>query len=270
MTVTVTVTATVTVTVTATRTDEQRADAHDTHATDTIKSRIQSREGFVKAGGFKNIYKGLGPAALGSFPGAALFFVTYEETKAGLIRSGATTPLTAHAVAASAGEVVACLVRVPIEGLKQNLQVNRFDSMGAAVRSFAQKGGWFNGYFSTVLRDVPFSLVQFPLWEAGKSAVARAQGSECTPLESAALGSFSGAFSAAITTPLDVCKTRLMTSPEKYHGVVSTLRTIVDEEGARALLKGIEPRVFWIGIGGFVYFGAYESAKKAVRWFSSH
>jgi len=36
---------------------------------DTIKTRMQSAEGFFKAGGFKRIYSGLGSAAAGSAPG---------------------------------------------------------------------------------------------------------------------------------------------------------------------------------------------------------
>ena len=48
---------------------------------DTIKTRIQAPQGFVKAGGFKGIYNGLASAAAGSAPGAALFFSTYEMMK---------------------------------------------------------------------------------------------------------------------------------------------------------------------------------------------
>lgn len=33
---------------------------------DTVKTRLQSAQGFVKSGGFKGIYKGLGVAALGN------------------------------------------------------------------------------------------------------------------------------------------------------------------------------------------------------------
>ncbi|CAM9473608.1 unnamed protein product, partial [Chrysoparadoxa australica] len=33
------------------------------------------------------------------------------------------------------------------------------------------------------------------------------------------------------------------------------------KEGAAALFRGFTPRVAWIGIGGFVYFGAYEGSK---------
>lgn len=31
-----------------------------------------------------------------------------------------------------------------------------------------------------------------------------------------------------------------------------------------ALWSGIQPRVMWISIGGFVFFGAYETSKKLV------
>lgn len=35
---------------------------------DTVKTRLQSAEGFFKAGGFKGVYRGLSSAALGSAP----------------------------------------------------------------------------------------------------------------------------------------------------------------------------------------------------------
>lgn len=52
---------------------------------------------------------------------------------------------------------------------------------------------------------------------------------------------------------------------KKYTGTVNTLRTIASEEGALALYKGVEPRVMWITIGGFIFFGAYEQAPGDVR-----
>lgn len=35
---------------------------------DTLKTRIQSEQGLWKAGGFRQIYKGIGPIAVGSAP----------------------------------------------------------------------------------------------------------------------------------------------------------------------------------------------------------
>lgn len=39
---------------------------------DTIKTRLQSELGFRTAGGFQKIYRGLGPALLGSAPSGKL------------------------------------------------------------------------------------------------------------------------------------------------------------------------------------------------------
>ena len=81
--------------------------------------------------------------------------------------------------------------------------------------------------------------------------------------------SFSGAIAAAVTTPLDVVKTRLMLKVDKhgreYKGLVSTFRRIVAEEGAATLLSGIVPRVFWISIGGAFFLGGYQAAERQLR-----
>jgi solute carrier family 25 S-adenosylmethionine transporter 26 len=48
---------------------------------DTIKTRLQSPQGFNKAGGFCGIYAGILSAAIGSFPNTTAFFLTYEYVK---------------------------------------------------------------------------------------------------------------------------------------------------------------------------------------------
>ena len=76
-------------------------------------------------------------------------------------------------------------------------------------------------------------------------------------------GGLCAATSHGITTPLDVIKTKMQTDPEKYNqGMLNTLQIVYKEEGWKALFRGIEPRVMWIGIGGFVFFGAYEKTKQ--------
>ena len=92
---------------------------------DTIKTRLQSPQGFIKSGGFRNVYKGLSAVAIGSWPGAALFFGVYENMKVrsnGWIKSwygcgeggGGEEPpaIYSHMISASAGEIAACLVRL--------------------------------------------------------------------------------------------------------------------------------------------------------------
>ncbi|XP_032406492.1 mitochondrial S-adenosylmethionine carrier protein isoform X4 [Xiphophorus hellerii] len=184
---------------------------------DTIKTRLQSQQGFHKAGGFGGIYAGVPSAAVGSFPNAAAFFVTYECTKSLLGASGAfAAPRAApvsHMLAASLGEIVACLIRVPTEVVKQRTQASpsstTYNMLLATLREEGVRG-LYRGYGSTVLREIPFSLVQFPLWEYLKTLWSKRQGHTLHSWQSAVCGAFAGAVAAFVTTPLDVAKTRIM------------------------------------------------------------
>lgn len=61
------------------------------------------------------------------------------------------------------------------------------------------------------LPQIPFTSLQFPLYELLKVQLARSLGKEKLPAYEAALcGSAAGAVAAALTTPLDVLKTRVM------------------------------------------------------------
>ena len=156
----------------------------------------------------------------GSAPGAALFFVTYEQVKRGLgheHKTGGAAAVT-HMLAASMGEIAACSVRVPTEVVKQRAQASQFSSSWLALRHIFVSNTsavsiWkelYRGWGVTVMREIPFTMIQFPLWEALKAWRGRAKGSKANPVESALFGSLSGAVAAAATTPLDVLKTRLM------------------------------------------------------------
>ncbi|XP_053285336.1 S-adenosylmethionine mitochondrial carrier protein [Pleuronectes platessa] len=131
---------------------------------DTIKTRLQSQQGFYKAGGFRGIYAGVPSAAVGSFPNAAAFFVTYEGTKSLLSAGGALAaphmaPVT-HMLAASLGEVVACLIRVPTEVIKQRAQASPSSTthhiLLATLRAEGVRG-LYRGFGSTVLREPPLA-----------------------------------------------------------------------------------------------------------------
>mmetsp|Transcript_39837 Transcript_39837/g.62336 ORF Transcript_39837/g.62336 Transcript_39837/m.62336 type:complete len:282 (+) Transcript_39837:50-895(+) len=241
---------------------------------DTIKTRLQSAQGFFKAGGFKGIYNGISAAAAGSAPGGAMFFMGYEYAKdLGENTVGGPDSIYAplvHMTAASFGETVACLIRVPTENCKQKMQMGQFQSFKEAITTISRtKGvsGFFTGYLTTVMREVPFSFIQFPLYEAMKAAWARRLGREGVEAwQAACCGSAAGGVAAAVTTPLDVVKTRLMTAtdPSPNAGMLGTMADIYRKEGMAKLFSGITPRVSFICIGGFVFFGAYETGKSVL------
>jgi solute carrier family 25 S-adenosylmethionine transporter 26 len=240
---------------------------------DTIKTRLQSKQGFRASGGFKGIYNGISSAALGSTPSAAAFFVVYEYVKQKYPSSAAT-----HMLAASTGEIAACFIRVPTEVIKQRMQANYYTHFSQAVTHILQTDGVFKGlyrgYFMTLFRDIPFTCIQFPLWEFLKSL-----NSDHNALEAAVYGTISGGIAAALTTPLDVIKTRIMLSTQsgKQNSILNTTFQIYKQEGFYAFFKGIGPRVMWISIGnssktlksigGFIFLGAYDATRKLLNQF---
>uniref|UniRef100_A0A7R9WMN4 S-adenosylmethionine transporter n=1 Tax=Craspedostauros australis TaxID=1486917 RepID=A0A7R9WMN4_9STRA len=249
---------------------------------DTLKTRLQAPQGFIKAGGFTGIYNGLGAAAVGSAPGAALFFSTYEIMKPivydrmeamGFKDQQAAT----HMIAASMGETMACLVRVPTEVVKAKMQTSGTPLVGTFQQVLKEKhgsplaaitGGLYRGYGVTIMREIPFAMIQFPMYERFKVMVGDWQKEPASALQAAACGSVSGGIAAAVTTPLDVIKTRLMLGADahgvQYNGMVDVIQRTHSAEGTAVFLSGIQPRVMWISIGGFVFFGAYEAYKRSL------
>ncbi|XP_029334463.1 S-adenosylmethionine mitochondrial carrier protein isoform X4 [Mus caroli] len=193
---------------------------------DTIKTRLQSPQGFNKAGGFRGIYAGVPSAAVGSFPNAAAFFLTYEYVKS-LLHTDSTSHFkpVKHMLAASTGEVI------------------------------------------------PFSLVQFPLWESLKmvrcsfteALWAWRRGHVVDSWQSAVCGAFAGGFAAAVTTPLDVAKTRIMLakagSSTAGGNVLSAMHGVWRSQGLAGLFAGVLPRMAAISMGGFIFLGAYDQTR---------
>jgi len=179
-----------------------------------------------------------------------------------------------HMTAACLGEVAACSVRVPTEVLKSRMQTNQVGTetlkstfrLVKAEKGLPFLGGLYNGYSITIMREIPFALIQFPLYEWGKKVWSRyEEKDEISSIKAALVGSISGGIAAAFTTPLDVVKTRLMIGKDNsgyvYKGALDVVSRMSTVESPKVFLSGIEPRVMWISIGGFVFFGAYESFK---------
>ena len=113
------------------------------------------------------------------------------------------------------------------------------------------------------LLDLPFALLQFPLFESLKAARDRRRLAEQpggsaapTPTEGATAGAVAGACAALLTTPLDVIRTRHVLSAERRH-MLATVRAIHATSGLRGFFRGLVPRTMYMGAGGVVYLGMY-------------
>ncbi|GFP83269.1 S-adenosylmethionine carrier 1 chloroplastic/mitochondrial [Phtheirospermum japonicum] len=207
---------------------------------DTIKTRLQAARGGGKII-LKGLYSGLAGNIAGVLPASAVFVGVYEPAKQKLIRSlPENLSAVAHLTAGVLGGFAASCIRVPTEVVKQRMQTGQFASAPDAVRLIVSKEGFkglYAGYGSFLLRDLPFDAIQFCIYEQLRIGYKLAAKRDLNAPENAVIGAFAGALTGAITTPLDVIKTRLM-------------------------VQGISPRVLWIGIGGSIFFGVLESTKQ--------
>lgn len=159
------------------------------------------------------------------------------------------------------------------------MQVKQYQNgLVAAIGSiYRSEGilGFYRGFQATLQREIPFACIQFPLYEIFKSHVRRikANGLDLKPWEAATCGSVAGGVTAALTTPFDVAKTRIILSSKTERTQRSTwgaIARLYKEEGLIRLFSGMGPRVLWISFGGFIFFGAYEKAKHILSQSPKH
>jgi hypothetical protein len=278
---------------------------------DTIKTRLQKARDHTAPQArvslrqtFRGIYAGLPSVLFGSAPSAASFFIVYDGVKRSLLPPpNTTTPqsrshiILTHSLASSLGEIAACAVRVPTEVIKQRAQAGLFGgssllalkdilSLRHASDSPSSPRGYtqvirelYRGAGITIAREIPFTVLQFTMWESMKEAYGkrylRSAGSGASLAEmqipastSAMFGSVAGAIAAGLTTPLDVIKTRVMLARRSGGEAPVGVREIVKgiaREGPGAFWRGITPRITWIGIGGAVFLGSYQKASNMLE-----
>ncbi|XP_045884412.1 solute carrier family 25 member 55a isoform X2 [Micropterus dolomieu] len=123
--------------------------------------------------------------------------------------------------------------------------------------------GLYKGLGATLMRDVPFSVVYFPLF-ANLNSLGKPRPEESSPFYWAFFsGCVAGSTAAVAVNPCDVVKTRLQSlnkgsNEETYNGVMDCVSKIMRKEGPSAFLKGAGCRALVIaplfGIAQVMYF----------------
>eukprot|EP00252_Welwitschia_mirabilis_P023030 TRINITY_DN6404_c0_g1_i2.p1 TRINITY_DN6404_c0_g1~~TRINITY_DN6404_c0_g1_i2.p1 ORF type:complete len:260 (-),score=40.72 TRINITY_DN6404_c0_g1_i2:211-990(-) len=240
------------------------------------------------------LYRGIVPALTGSVISGATYFGCIEVSRECLY---ATRPdLSNHCLtflSGAIGDVIGSIVYVPCEVMKQRMQVqgskktwylgaNRQGKTNASIRPTMQyysglfhigisilksegPQGLYAGYFSTLIRDVPFAGFQIVIYEALKEALERKGLDHRTYfMEELVMGGVAGGLSAYLTTPLDVIKTRLQVqgTAVRYEGWMDAFKKILSEEGFSGFLRGWVPRVTWVVPASALTFMAYENLRR--------
>lgn len=258
---------------------------------DTIKTRMQALAhpgqqlhttvwravvAVLRREGVTGLYRGVSAMALGAGPSHALYFATYEKAKDLLGGNAAGHHPLATAAAGATATLVNDGAMNPWDVIKQRMQVSHSPYRSVwhcALATWRAEGllAFYRSYWTTVVMNVPYTLVHFPTYESTKKLLAASstgtQQDEGLLVELLA-GGAAGGLAAAVTTPLDLVKTRLqlegMGSATRYAtmSVVPVLQRIVAEEGTSALWRGWAPRVLFHAPAAAICWGIYASAKK--------
>ncbi|KAF9935768.1 hypothetical protein BGZ65_003023, partial [Modicella reniformis] len=207
--------------------------------------------------GVRGLYRGIVPNLVGITPEKAIKLAVNDFAREYLaVKTNVSEDKLAIQYGMVAGATAGfCQVIAtnPMEIVKIQMQVagtqklepgeQRPTAMGI-VRSLGLRG-LYRGTPATLLRDVPFSIMFFPLnsflklhgtGEDGKVSFSVVLGA----------GLVSGVVAASAVTPADVIKTRLQVASKPgepvYRGIADCFQHIVRNEGVTALFKGVVPR----------------------------
>lgn len=257
---------------------------------DCLKTRLQSKRGFYESGGFRGMYRGLGTAICAAAPASAIFFSTYDASKRALTPHDHMQSVLGFCsiglISSILGELAAGVYRVPMDLVKQRQQAGPGSSLRDVVRSVrsTHNSVFLASYMASFSRDIMHSSLQFPMYEYLKLALLRwnrlrKDGKEGLPTwQAASCGSVAGVISAFLTTPLDLLRTRLNLREgdlrEKDAGQrrlrslppLGLLRQefldVYRTRGIPGFFAGGTCRAAWMGLGGFIFLGSFELAKK--------
>ncbi|XP_055619882.1 mitochondrial glutamate carrier 1-like [Toxorhynchites rutilus septentrionalis] len=235
-----------------------------------------------KVEGYFGMYRGSAVNILLITPEKAIKLAANDFFRHKLTTKKGELPVTRQMVAGGLAGFCQIVVTTPMELLKIQMQdagrvaaqakeagkhVSKTSATKIALELIRTKGitGLYKGTGATMLRDVSFSVVYFPLFATLNDLGPRkADGSgEAVFWCSFLSGCAAGSFAALAVNPFDVVKTRLQALRKaegeiQFNGLADCIRKTLTNEGPQAFFKGGLCRMIVIaplfGIAQMVYF----------------
>ncbi|XP_040899044.1 mitoferrin-1 [Toxotes jaculatrix] len=258
---------------------------------DSVKTRMQSLQPdpnaqyrsvyealkrIIKTEGVFRPLRGLNITMMGAGPAHALYFACYERVKRSLsdvIQNGGNSHL-ANGMAGSVATVLHDAVMNPAEVVKQRMQMYNSPYRGLldCVRTVTRTegiGAFYRSYSTQLTMNIPFQAVHFITYELMQEQLNPHR--HYHPGSHIVSGAAAGAISAAVTTPLDVCKTLLNTQENvalnsmnisgHLTGMANAFRTVYQLGGLTAFFKGVQARVIYQMPSTAIAWSVYEFFK---------
>jgi len=249
-----------------------------------------------KAEGYFGMYRGSAVNILLITPEKAIKLAANDFFRHKLTKSDGSLPIFREMMAGGSAGLCQIVITTPMELLKIQLQdagrvaaqlkaagqstahLPKISALSVTRELLATKGifGLYKGTKATMLRDVSFSMVYFPLFANLNRLGPRKSpdSQEAVFWWSFVSGCAAGSISAAVVNPADVIKTRLQllnkgAGDESYNGIFDAFKKILKNEGPSAFFKGALCRMIVIaplfGIAQMVYYFGIAEALMGVE-----
>lgn len=250
--------------------------------------------------GISTLWRGTDVALMMSIPMVGIYLPLYDVLLEGTQHQGvgAAAPLLAGTLARTVAVYCTApfeLVRVRIQAAVRSPAISPAGygiagakSPGSGGSSFPSKGvgnasrflqhlpmldntsktralrSLWTGVGATLARDVPFSGLYWAMVEPIRTNILPPTGATSemeVMMANVAAGGISGGVSGAITTPLDVVKTRTQLKMGTDHPVLRSLSSIMKQEGITGLYSGWSARAAKAAPACAIVLSAYEMLK---------
>ena len=184
---------------------------------------------------------------LGASPAHAINFATYEQAKKVFLKPDSSYRHVGASLSGAIATIVHDTFMTPFDVVKQRMQVksSTYRNIYQCAKLTIKAEGFsalYVSYFTTLLLNVPFQTIQFPVYEAS---------SRLLNPEGEYAGATSGSCAAPLITPLNCVKTVLQTrgtaldpAMRRVSGFMDGVRLLYANRGLIGFFRGIQPRIF--------------------------
>ena len=211
---------------------------------------------------------------VGAGPAHALYFASYEKLKRVLsgTETGGKSPI-AQMAAGTVSTMLHDAIMNPADVIKQRIQMYNSpykNAIACALTVLRQEGlrAFYRSYPTQLAMNIPFHCTHLAIYEFSQEKINSQR--TYNPTAHMVSGGLAGALAAAITTPLDVCKTLLNTqeanvlkSSKTSHikGFLSAISIIYNCCGIRGYFNGLGARMMFSAPSTAISWTVYESFK---------
>ncbi|XP_014274292.1 mitoferrin-1 isoform X1 [Halyomorpha halys] len=235
--------------------------SHHNLSISTVLGKMIQQEGLLRP------LRGIEVAVVGAGPAHALYFSCYEFLKEVLTTRFNVNNHLAHGFAGCSATVLHDGIMTPADVVKQRMQM--YDSPYRGVMDCIRKtyrvegfGAFYRSYTTQLAMNLPFQSIHFMAYEIAQT-MTNPMG-EYNPRAHMLSGALAGGIAAAVTTPLDVCKTLLNTQSEgklMVRGFLNAVRTVYRLGGPLGFFKGLSARVMFQMPATAISWSTYEFFK---------